>query len=120
MAMFAGAVVESLSVGVLPVEQFHTRAANATRHRKCAKSYEITVEFTNGWSINDVMDHRASGSSRDCFRLRELPMVLKWFTETTDTRYAVPICIKENWRDTCALLDNLWRDIYPLCMPRAN
>ena len=87
MAMFAGAVVESFSVGVLPVDQFHTQAANATRHRKCAKSYEITVEFTNGWSINDMMDHIGSGAARDCFKLRELPMVLKWFTETTDARY---------------------------------
>ena len=85
--MLAAGRVKSFSVGLAPAVHFPTSAANTTRHKMSAKSYEITVQFANGVDTRDVMDHIGSGAARDCFKLRELPMVLKWFTETTDARY---------------------------------
>ena len=87
VAMLAAGRVKSFSVGLAPAVHFPTSAANTTRHKMSAKSYEITVQFANGVDTRDVMDHIGSGAARDCFKLRELPMVLKWFTETTDARY---------------------------------
>ena len=88
VAMLAAGRVKSFSVGLAPAVHFPTSAANTTRHKMSAKSYEITVQFANGVDTRDVMDHIGSGAARDCFKLRELPMVLKWFTETTDARYS--------------------------------
>ena len=87
LAMTAACAVSNFSVALLPSVWWPSQVANMTRHKRCAKAYEITVNFSNGESTRDVMDHIGSGAARDCYKLRELPMVVKWFTETQDVRY---------------------------------
>ena len=85
--MAQNVTVQSFFVSEIPCLRWGCKKDNATRKRRFEKAYEIQVTFEDGTVVKDVMDFLDHGAARDCYKLRELPMVLKWFPETTDPRY---------------------------------
>ena len=86
--MAQNVTVRMFLISEIPCLRWSSKKENHTRKKKFEKAYEIEVTFEDGTVVKDVMDYLDSGAARDCYKLRELPMVLKWFHETTDARYA--------------------------------
>ena len=86
--MAQNVTAQSFLISEIPCLRWSSKKENHTRKKKFEKAYEIEVTFEDGTVVKDVMDYLDSGAARDCYKLRELPMVLKWFHETTDARYA--------------------------------
>ena len=86
--MAQNVTAQSFLISEIPCLRWSNKKENSTRKKRFEKAYEIEVTFADGTVVKDVMDYLDSGAGRDCYKLRELPMVLKWFHETTDPRYA--------------------------------
>lgn len=79
--------VENFAISEIPCQFFHSKQSNPTRGEKSAQAYEMQAAVKNQGVVKDVMEYHASGAGRDCYKLRGLPMVVKWFTETTNPLY---------------------------------
>ena len=86
--MAQNVTAQSFLISEIPCLRWSNKKENSTRKKRFEKAYEIEVTFADGTVVKDVMDYLDSGAGRDCYKLRELSMVLKWFHETTDPRYA--------------------------------
>ena len=87
LAMANVVTVTRFQIAMNPSQFYPNKKQNQTRNKKSAKAYEILVEFEDGKRIRDQMIYLNHGAARDCYRLEELPMVLKWFQEVNDPRY---------------------------------
>lgn len=79
--------VSSFRIVETPCE-FFTKAESRTRKKKSAKTYEIVLNLENGDTARDCMSWIGAGAGRDCFKLKDHDMCVKWFFEVD----------KEEWK----------------------
>ena len=79
--------VSSVRIVKTPCE-FFTKAEIHTRKKKSAKTYEIVLTLDNGDIAGDSMSWIGAGAGRDCFKLKEHDLCVKWFFEVE----------KEEWK----------------------
>ena len=75
--------IRQFRVTDLPCVHWQSQKVNKTRKKTYGKAYEITLHLTSGEQVRDIAEHCANGAGRDCFSLREFPLCLKMYSETT-------------------------------------
>ena len=71
----------------VPCVFWKNKAATESRKKKSACGYEIVLELQNGQIHKDRMLWLDSGQGRDCFKLENHRLCLKWFWETDNVEY---------------------------------
>lgn len=66
-----------------PCRHWPNSASNLSRKKKSGRGYEIQIIFADR-TERDIMIHLSSGQGRDCYRLENNGMVLKWFQEVNE------------------------------------
>ena len=71
----------------VPCLYWKSKAATESRAQKSACGYEIELELQDGQVRRDRMLWLDSGQGRDCFKLENHRLCLKWFWETGNVSY---------------------------------
>ena len=82
----ADQTVTDFNVVGVPCVHFSPHEKKAER-KQSAKAYDTKIRFADETEITDRMEHLDYGQARHCYKVLDLPMVLKWFHETDDVRY---------------------------------
>ena len=64
-----------------PSEHWENKKKNKSRGKIFGKTYEVVVVLSSGERMRDCATFVANGAGRDVFFLRELPLVLKMYSE---------------------------------------
>ena len=72
--------VSSFRIVEMPCEWF-TKRENRTRKKRSAKTYEIILILDNDDTVRDTMSWIGAGAGRDCFKLKDHDLCVKWFFE---------------------------------------